>query len=308
MREATSGQLRACCASLRSALSSAVPKMRTRLELQRAPMRIVPFWMIQMAIAWVTLAQVEAPSPEDWRVERQEWTWQVDPGASIRIDNPWGDIAIRAHDLPEVYLLANSQRHRNDPRALDLTVVNESKGFSADVDFEEKDLREEPLSWAKRRADLTVFVPENPATQFSTDKGVLEIRGTRGPTHARSVSGDIRLRIYGATTATTDHGDVMAQFLRTDWPRPAEITTSTGSIRVEMPQGGSAQVEIETRGEITSDYSMEVERVSGTQLKRARISAGKNGPRLNLRSNQGAIQFVESLVPEETDEEQNNAE
>ncbi len=263
--------------------------------------------MIVTFTSWAAVAQ-DGPAEEDWQLERQEWTWQVDPADAITIGNPLGDLAVRVHDRAEVYLLANTQRHRDDPRALEVTADKMTGKLEVMVGFEGEETGEEPSSWVPRRADITVFVPEDATSTFSTHQGTLEIRGTRGPVEARSFSGDIRLRIFGAVSASTDHGDVLAQFLRTDGLRPSEITTSSGSIRVEMPQGGAAEVEIETRGEITSDYSMEIDRVAGTLLKQAQISAGSNGPRLSLTSYQGAIQFVESLVPAQTDKEQNDDE
>jgi hypothetical protein len=253
-------------------------------------------------IASAATAQVAEPTLEDWLIERQEWTWEVEANASITVENAWGNIAVRAHALPEVYLLANSQRHREDPRALRLGVSKDPEDFSVVVEFDEKDIGEGSPLWAKRRADITVFVPETAATRFSTDNGDLEIRGTRGATEARSSSGNISLRIRGDVIAETDHGNVLVQFIRTDWSRPVAITTLTGEIRIEMPLGGRAEVAIETRGEITSDYSMVVERAEGSQLKRVRASVGdEGGVELRLTSNRGAIKLLESLRPEETD-------
>jgi hypothetical protein len=241
--------------------------------------------------------QAGTPSVDDWRVDRYEQTWPVGEATSIEVSNPWGDIAVRGSASQEVYLLANTQRHRDDPRAFDLQASPTSGVFTIHVGFEEGEGGEAPSAWSRRRTDITVFVPASASTRFSTDSGTLEVRGTRGPVRVLSTSGDLRLRVHGAVTARTEHGDVLAQFLATDWKQPVEISTRTGDIRVEMPRGGRADVTIETRGPITSDYSMKIERAEGAQLKRAKVDAG-GGQTISLHSHRGAIQILQTLVPE----------
>lgn len=263
--------------------------------------------LIATAACLCFLAAVAAPAqqvPEDWRLERQEWTWEVDATAEIRLTNPWGDLAVRAHKLPEIYLLANWQHHRDDPRTLHLAAEHTSDKVTLQIGFVELELAEVPTDWAPRRTDVTIFVPEHAVTHFSTDKGKLEVRGTRAPTTVKTGGGDIKLRIFGSVTAATDHGAVLAQFRRSDWAPPVDISTATGAVRVEMPRGSDPRATLETRGEITSDYSMQVERVEGSQLKRARLRAGEagsSGGTLEVRSYSGPIAVVETLVSDEKD-------
>ncbi len=237
----------------------------------------------------------------EWRVERLENTWPIAETAAVRVKNPRGSLWVRTHQRPEVYLLAHVQRHRDDPRELDLALARSDQELAVEADFTMVDAGSvtEPAEWAKRRIDLTVFVPTAAATRFSTDQGSIEVRGVRGPTSVETRTGDLRLRVHGAVAARTVNGDVLAQFLGTDWGRPAEIASTTGAIRVEMPRGGGAGVVVETRGEITSDFSTEIEWVDGSLLKRARLSVGAGGESLRLTSHQGAIKILQSLVSAE---------
>lgn len=250
----------------------------------------------------MTVPAAGQPALEDWLVERQESSWEVSETAEIELSNPWGDIAVRAHEHPEIYLLANWQHHRDDPRALEVSADLLREKITLAIGFADLELDIVPADWSSRRADITLFVPQHAVTHFSTAKGNLEVRGTRGPTTVETGGGDIKLRLYGGATVRTDHGSVLAQFTRTDWVLPVEITTTTGPIRVELPQDGRARTTLETRGEITSDYSMDVERVEGSQLKRARLKAGEagsSGGTLQLMSFSGPIAVVETLVSAE---------
>jgi hypothetical protein len=258
-----------------------------------------------MAAALPAVAQ---PVPEDWRLERSERTWPLAAATSVTVANPFGDLLVRTSDRPEVYLLANTQRHRDDPRELVVEARQEPGTLSIAIGFgavePQRAPAEIPAAWVPRRCDVTVFVPRSAATHFSTREGLLEIRGTIEPTEAETWSGDLRLRILGPVTAHTEHGDVLVQFRRTDWALPVAISTVSGEIRVEMPEGGGAEVALATRGEITSDYSTEVERQEGSLLKRARLVVGGGGGSLRLDSYQGAIKVLQSLVPLAQDSEE----
>lgn len=268
------------------------------------------------ALAWIGPAHGQGPA-DDWRIERLERTWPLPETAAVRVDNPLGSLWVRTHKDGEVYLLAHVQRHRDDPRELDLQLVQRDEELSIEVSFTDAQIgaqigaqtddqtdsasQPEPEAWTKRRVDLTVFVPPATATRFSTRTGLLEVRGTRGPTQVETSSGEIKLRVHGAATARTENGDVLAQFLGTNWDRAVEITSTTGAIRVEMPRGGNAGVVVETRGEITSDFSTEIERVADSLLKRARLTVGENGQPMRLTSHQGPIKILQSLVSAEDD-------
>jgi len=238
-------------------------------------------------------------SSGDWKVERFEHTLPLSEGASVRVENPRGNLWVRTHHEPGVYLLVHVQRHPDDPREVDLSLSQTEEELGIDIAFAQVEVDVEPDAWTKRRVDVTVFVPPTTPTHFSTATGLLEVLGTHGPTEVETASGDIRLRIHGTATAQSEHGSVLAQFMRTDWSRPVEITTSTGAIRVEMPDGGRAEVVAETRGEISSDFSTEIEWLEAALLKRATLSVGEHGVPMKLMSHQGSIKVLQSLVPTE---------
>jgi len=271
-----------------------------------------PAWLtaaLTVAVAASTAAATadRGPQPEEWLIERFEQSWQIDEGAAISISNPWGDLAVRTHQASEVYLLGHLQRHRDDPRPLDLQVeeIAASPGSPATlaltVELAGSTTEPPPADWAKRRIDVTVFVPRAANLRFETGDGQLEVRGTAGHVQATTRSGTIKLRVGGSVDVHSQHGRVLAQFTRTDWRQPIEIETKTSEIRVEMPAGGRATVAIETRGEITSDFSTTIEHHRGSLLKTARLTVGNGGVAVRLSSQQGPIKILGSLVPSEED-------
>jgi hypothetical protein len=254
-----------------------------------------------LCVAALAAPVAAEPTAEEWLVEQIERTWELSPTGSVRVDNPHGNLAVRTHSRQGVYLLANTQRHRDDPRGLDLVVEAAAEGLRVTIGFADVAIDEEPEDWRLRRSDVTVFVPAPATTRFSTRDGTLEVRGTHGVTEVETRTGALRLRVHGPIVASTEHGDVLAQFLSTAWEREVRIASRTGKIRVEIPDGGRAEVTLTTRGEVTSDYSTTIERVDGGLLKRARASVGQGGPTMVLESHQGPIQLIQSLVPASDD-------
>ncbi len=269
------------------------------------------------ACALAVQAAASEPSIEDWNISRHEWTGEAAEGTGVAIVNLHGDLRVRKGTGGELYLLAVIQRHNDDPRRAEVATEAAAGETRLEVrypkvpDTETGEVspgeaasrvgvrQDIPEAWKKRRVDLTVFVPAGARVTARTSTGLVELKGLTGDVEATSDSGDLRIRTAGGVLARTQHGDVLAQFRRTDWSGNSEIETLTGNIRVELPHGGRADVHIETRGEITTDYSIEIRRRDGSLLKLGTAKIGEDGGRLVLKSNRGAIRLIESLVPEQ---------
>ncbi|MCP3963377.1 MAG: hypothetical protein GY719_36525 [bacterium] len=251
--------------------------------------------------------RAEEPTLEDWTIARHEWSGELAEGHRVEIINVHGDVRVRAPEGREVFFLALIQHHNDDPRRPEITTEQGEGRLKLEVlyppaeDAEGNEIPESeiPEAWRKRRVDLTVFVPKTAATSVTTAHGLAEVRGLRGDLEVSTEKGEIRARISGALRAKTVHGDVMAQFRRTDWASPSKVETLTGSILAEMPAGGEADVRIATRGEITTDYTLVITKPDGGRLKHGKARIGEAGGELVLESNRGAIKLIESAVPKE---------
>ncbi len=254
---------------------------------------------------WLLLGSplLSQPPLEEWQIERYEWRGEVAPGTAIEAINQHGDLRIRSSDGHQVYLLANTQRHQDDPRRPEFRVDELEDKLRLQVLYPADDAGAAvPDAWRRRRVDLSLLVPPSAATLARTAGGLVEIKGLQGDIEATSATGDIVIRAAGRVVARTDHGTIFAQLRRSGWSDVASLETLTGDIRVELPRGGRASARLETRGEITTDYSIVVERQEGSLLKRATAEVGVGGSSLLLKSNRGAIKLLASLVPEETPE------
>ncbi len=255
-------------------------------------------WWILVSLLLPTLGLGAEVSIEDWRIDRKEWTFELKEAKSVSLDNTWGDIRVRTLDKNEAYLLINAQRHKDDPREMEVKVVEEEGRLTLKLHYPEGGVEEIPEAWSKRRIDATLMIPAATEANLKTDKGLLEARGLSGAVEAESSRGEIRMRAKGAVRATNEHGRIYIQYLKTGWDRPSALETVTGNIRVEFPQGGRAEVDLETRGEITTDYSIAMDREDGKQLKKGKVSVAEGGNTLSLKSNRGAIALIASLISE----------
>lgn len=239
------------------------------------------------------------PTNEQWRHQRQEWTLPRPETTVFAVENLWGDIRVRTHAEDEIYVLANIQRHTDDPRAMSLVIDNESEQPGVQAHFPDPPTITAHADWQPRRIDLTVFVPANQALNLITDKGLAEARGLKAPVQVKTYTGDVYLRTHNAVNAHSDYGDIHTLFLTTDWAQHSRIKTLTGNIEVSFPHGGAAQVALQTKGQITTDYTVEIERDRHQELKTGKAQIGRKGKELTLHSERGAIKLLSSVIPEE---------
>lgn len=258
------------------------------------------FFLLLCLICANSLAQ--QPSNEVWRHTRQEWTLDLPSSGPVRVENPWGDIRIRTHGKDEVYVLANIQNHQDDPRAMSLVIDNESKDkLGVKAHFSDEYNGTPVPDWQPRRIDLTLFLPAAQMLELQTEKGLIEVRGMAAPLSARSLTGEIRLRVKNAVEVFSENGRVEIFFVSTGWTQDAKIETRTSPVEVNFPKGARAQLAITTNGQITTDFSIDIERDENELLKTARAKIGKKkGKKLEIKSDRGAVILLSSTIPDES--------
>lgn len=263
--------------------------------------RITPwlFCLFALCLSVMFSAAQAAPSNDEWQHDRREWNLELPKDGPVTVNNPWGDIRVRTHLKEEVYVLANIQHHQQDKRAMELVIDNESKnklGLKAHFDGEHK--KSTPADWAPRRIDLTVFVPAKQALSLETTKGLAEVRGLEAPLGVKTHTGNARLRVKNTVDLYSDYGDVQVFFTNTRWLKASRIETRASDIEVILPKGAQSEVSIETHGQITTDFSLTIDRDEAESYKRAKASIGKKGKALKIKSDRGAIRLLSSVVPD----------
>ena len=76
------------------------------------------------------------------------------------------------------------------------------------------------------------------------------------------------------------------------------ISTLTGSVLLQVLPRTDAEVRLETRGEISTDYSIEIERAPGEEAKKARAVLGAGGQVILVSSESGAVRLLEGPIDE----------
>jgi hypothetical protein len=259
--------------------------------------------MVPMLL-WLALAAPAGSAQvdlDDWRLEPEEWTHAVDGRTSLIVVNSWGDVRLRVGEGDRIKVSAMTQRHRDDPRELEVYIEEIPSGLRFETRFGDPLESSEQPEWSRRRVDLGVSIPDGISATIRTSGGDIEVLDSRVAANLEAETGDITFRGRGDLVAKSRSGAVWAQFLRADWRAPVEIETVTGAIRVELLEGASARAQVETRGPITTDYSMTIERETGGLLKRGEARIGRDGEPLRLESHSGSIRLVAVIVPESDD-------
>ena len=230
----------------------------------------------------------------DWTIEKFQWSGDATSTTPIEIINHHGDVRTRSSGIDEIAVLANIQRMEDDPFTSHVEVIEVDSPIRIDISWT---LREEASpddatdEMAKRRVDVTVILPRSAPLRVETSDGLIEVKGHGAEVTAQSTSGDIRLSTEGAFVATTDRGAIDAVIKGSDWRGPATFETVTGDITVWLPKKVSADVEAETQGVISTDYSIDVQRAGPDDRKVASAVIGGGGPKIQIQTTRGQIRL-----------------
>ena len=258
--------------------------------------------VLAAALLTVTASAGAEPSAEEWKIEKFDWTGPLADATQIVITNPYGDVRCRATDGSEVVIVANIQRHRGDPRRAAVDVVRASAGqdtherLAITVGYPPEAQGESVTpEMAKRRVDVTVLVPHAARLAIETTTGLIEAKGASSHVRAETRIGDVVVKTSGSVFASSQHGAITVTFSSTSWDEDAtSLKTLTGDISVWLTPEASVTVEAETRGELSTDYSIEIERRLPDDKKYAVARIGGAANRLSVKTEKGRVRLFRS--------------
>ncbi len=122
--------------------------------------------------------------------------------------------------------------------------------------------------------------------------GDAELRGVVGNVEARTVDGDLDIEgiLRGVRAKSTD-GDIAIRVrsdsvMDSDW----SVTTSDGSIRLEIPEGFGANLDVRVSdGNIESDHPLTVEGKISNHRLQGKLYGG--GHQLSIRTSDGSVEL-----------------
>lgn len=241
-----------------------------------------------LATAASAVAQESAPRPDDWTILRSDREATAPAGAEVVVENPFGDVRVRVGESERVSVHAVVQRAEADPREARVAIGELDRSLQVSVGFDDAAAASVREGWERRRVDLSVAVPAGSPLRVTTRGGLIEIKGGVGELHADSQAGEVRLWIEREATVRTVRGTIQANLLGERWSAPASFETVTGDVDVHFPANADVEVHLETAGDLTTDYSLEVGRL-GELRKRATARLGAGGARVVLRSERGNL-------------------
>lgn len=167
-------------------------------------MRSVALLLACMLTACAT-PETESPVLTDPPYEVISSEQQVDvdeKAASIRIDNPHGDVRVRIVEGLKIGVYATIQRIGQAP--LDPSIVIDRDGVQAGVTVRYP-------SAGPGRVDLAVFVPERLAIDVQTRSGLAQVRRAKRDVRVRTTSGKIEVTGYAGFDLVTASGDIVVR-------------------------------------------------------------------------------------------------
>ena len=243
-----------------------------------------------------------AASREDWRIEDGRLVFDrdgTDRGGFDRLDLTLleGDVRVEGTDADVVVVTWIAQRHPDDPRQARIGERDDDGTKVLTPGFDELEI-EEHETWRNRRMDVGIALPRDLALTIRTESGSIEVEKHAAEVRLTSVSGDIAYDGEGALEARSGRGRVRALIRSTRTDAPVRVETRTGEIWLQLLEGASAAITLETQGSITTDYSVAVEREPGKRFKKATATVGSGRRPMTLVSHAGSIRLMSLIAPE----------
>ncbi len=248
--------------------------------------------------AFASTRGVAGSQVEGWTLERREWSRSMDGVERLHLYCDWGDVRVEGVEGERADLVAAVQQREGDEAEFEVAVERRGSELVVVVGFtgvsgEDPDPRE------LRRADVALSLPARTALEVVTKAGLIEVRELAGRAMLTSDRGRVDFVGAGGLTARTESGDVRALFRSSSWgANTVSVTTGTGDIRIELLEGAAATVTIETRGAITTDYSIDIRKDPEGTRKTATARIAGGGPAMSLVSQRGAVRLISLIVPE----------
>lgn len=202
-----------------------------------------------------TAESFEAPRSEevDFRI-RDEHSNKLDAGATVRIENPWGDIRVRKSDRRGVVeITMASQRIGPDwPGQPELRMDQSPTEFSVTTAFPGGRVTGDGRN---ARIDLMVMVPAGHTMEFRTRDGAIKAKKTIGSVAARSDSGSIKIINDGPIRASSESGQLQVRPMYPGWGELA-LSSATGKVVAFLPDPANLQIEIGLIADVHSDWPL----------------------------------------------------
>jgi DUF4097 and DUF4098 domain-containing protein YvlB len=227
-------------------------------------------------------------------------TFDVRPGATVKLTNVNGRITITAWDQPRVKVVAEKQVKADSDdvkKALnDLRVDMQPRdgGLVIDTHYpRENEGAASIFSWLlgdhiEAQVTYELMVPRTMNVDVSNTNGAIHLSDVAGTHELDTTNGKIEVaRCAGSLDASTTNGSIHAELTKVNKGQPLRFETTNGRIEVELPRDLAVDVDASTtNGDIATDLPVAATRTSSNSL-RGTINGG--GTSLRMRTTNGGI-------------------
>jgi len=232
--------------------------------------------------------------------ETVDRTIDVKPGATVALSNVNGRVTIGSWDQPRVRIVAEKkvEGSRDDAqdamKELRVEITPQNGGVTVRTHYPKQNEGISGIfSWlfgnhvdAQVRYELTI--PRTMNLDISTVNGSIHLAEVSGHLELDTTNGKIEVeRCSGSIDASTTNGGISAELVRVAKGQPLSLSTTNGSIQIEVPRDLAADIEAgTTNGSINTDLPVETTHFKRNSL-RGTINGG--GTPVRLHTTNGGI-------------------
>lgn len=280
--------------------------LREKYLINDLLLKIILVLLLCLCATSVVAEEESKPDKSQWLFNTLKDSFVVTDGDVLQFNHNIGDVRINTADTDRIQITAIAQYHANDPRVPKINFITKKsegslKEHQLTVDFLHLEIMEHQ-NWSKRRIDVGIIVPKGLKLQIKTSKGMIETKHIEALYDLKSNSGQIIYEGSGNLKAHSERGTVFVKLKKTTAAHSVELSTLTGDIRCVMREGANANVNLKTRGPITTDYSIKIDRKIGSPLKKGHLQIGHSGSNISLDSHSGGIRIQVINVHEKIEE------
>lgn len=229
------------------------------------------------------------------------WSGRVAPGRTVEIKGINGGINAEASSSGEVEVTALKSGRRNDPKEVEIRVVEHANGVTICAVYPSGDANRpndcQPGEGGHSsvhdndvHVEFKVRVPQGVGFRGRTVNGDVETGALSSDVEAETVNGSIKISAAGIAKAKTVNGSITASLGNANWTSSLEFKTVNGGITLDLPSSTSAEVRADTlNGDISTDFPLTV--LGNVNRRHLTGTIGSGGRELFLKTVNGSIRL-----------------
>jgi len=257
--------------------------------------------ILMVLLTLILTCKAIAEDSSSWTFNTLKDSYKVSKGDIFIFNHFKGDVRIKTADTEHVQVTAIAQFHEKDPRKPNIKftskIFDSSNKHDLSIDFDYLEIAEQQ-AWSKRRIDVGILVPKDLNLMINTGDGIIEVKNIEASSNLKSIKGEIYYKGIGDLIAYSERGKVTAQFKKTKKSHQVDLSSLTGDIQLILLEGANAQISTETRGPITTDFTVKINREKNSPFKKGMTKIGKGYSKIFLKSHSGGIRLQGLTISE----------